>query len=114
MPLDPQAQAYLDAVAALGAPAGPQTPEEMRAFSSERNRHFAGPPPDIARVEGRTVPGPEGEVPVRIYTPDAPGPLPIFVYYHGGGWVVGNIDMTDNLCRALANQTPCVVVSVEY
>jgi len=114
MPLDPQAQAYLDAVAALGAPAGPQTPEEMRAFSNERNRHFAGPAPAIHETEDRTVPGPDGDVPIRIYTPDAAGPLPIFVYYHGGGWVVGNIDMTDNLCRAIANQTPCVVVSVEY
>jgi acetyl esterase len=114
MPLDPQAQAYLDAVAAFGVPTGPQAPEQMRATSLERSRHFAGPQPPIEKVEDRTVPGPDGEVPIRIYWPDAPGPLPLYVYIHGGGWVVGTIESTDHLCRALANQTPSVVVSVDY
>jgi acetyl esterase len=71
-------------------------------------------PPPIARVEDRTVPSPDGEIPVRIYWPATAQVLPLFVYIHGGGWVIGNIEMTDHLCRAIANQTPCVVVSVEY
>jgi len=115
MPLDPQARAYLDAVAALGG-ADPRTitPDEQRAQMVERRKYFAVEPQPIAKVENRTVPGPDGEVPVRIYTPDATGTLPVLVFYHGGGWVVGSIETHENICRALANQTPCVVVSVEY
>ena len=114
MPLDPQTRAYMDAVAALGGPTGRLAPTEMRANALARYRHFAGPEPAIAKVEDRTVPGPDGEVPVRIYTPDAAGPLPIYVYYHGGGWVSGSIESTDHLCRTTANLTPCIVVSVDY
>jgi acetyl esterase len=114
MPLDPQTRAYLDAVAALGGPSGRLAPTEMRDNGLARSRHFAGPEPAIKQVEDRTIPGPDGDVPVRIYTPDAAGPLPIFVYIHGGGWVAGSIESTDHQCRAIANMTPCVVVSVDY
>jgi acetyl esterase len=114
MPLDPQTSAYLDALAAFGGPTGPQTPTEMRASALARYRHFAGPEPAIKQVEDRTVPGPDGDVPIRVYTPDAAGPLPIFVYIHGGGWVSGSVESTDHLCRTIANQTPCIVVSVDY
>jgi acetyl esterase len=115
MPLDPQARAYLDAVAALGG-ADPRTitPTEMRAQMAARRQHFAVAPQPVARVEDRTVPGPDGDVPIRVYTPDAAGPLPVLVFYHGGGWVIGSIETHDNICRALANLTPCMVVSVEY
>ena len=115
MPLDPQARAYMDAVAALGFPA-PRTitPPEMRVNALARKQHFGIPPQPVARVEDRTVPGPAGEVPVRIFAPDADGPLPVLVFYHGGGWVTGSIETHENTCRALANLTPCVVVSVEY
>lgn len=115
MPLDPQARAYLDELAALGfRPTREMTPAEMRAASLARKRQLGGTPPPVARVEDRTVPGPDGDVPIQIFAPDAPGPLPILVYYHGGGWVRGCIETHENVCRALANQTPCLVVSVEY
>jgi acetyl esterase len=115
MPLDPQARAYLDEVIALGLPA-PRTitPAEWRAQAQIRKEHFNVPTPPIKQTQDRTVPGPAGEIPIRVYTPDAEGPLPILLYYHGGGWVIGSVDGSDNLCRALANQTPCIVVSVEY
>jgi acetyl esterase len=115
MPLDPQARAYLDAGAALGLKAPrDSTPGEMRAAAIKRRHHFGAPPIPVANVEDRTVPGPAGEIPVQVYVPDAAGPLPILVYYHGGGWVSGCIETHENACRALANQTPAVVVSVEY
>ncbi len=115
MPLDPQARAYMDEVATLGF-AAPRTitPAEWRAQAPVRAQHFGIKPQPIAKVEDRTVPSPDGDIPIRVFTPDAPGPLPILVHYHGGGWVIGNVDQSDNLCRAMANATPCVVVSVEY
>jgi len=115
MPLDPQARAYIDEVIALGLPAPrPITPAEWRAQAEVRKAHFNVPPQPIAKSEDRIIAGPGGDLPIRIYTPDAPGPLPILVYYHGGGWVIGSVDGSDNLCRAFANLTPCIVVSVEY
>lgn len=58
--------------------------------------------------------GPAGDIPVRIYTPDAKGPLPVLVYLHGGGFVVGSLDSHDSVCRALAHRASVVVVSVDY
>jgi acetyl esterase len=115
MPLDPQARAYMDVVATLGFPL-PRTitPAEMRANAVKRKDHFGVPPQPVAKIEDRTAPSPDGEIPVRVYAPAADGPLPVLVYYHGGGWVTGSIETHDNTCRALANLTPCVVVSVDY
>jgi len=115
MPLDPLARAYLDASAVLGLP-GPRdsTPAENRANALMRRRRFGIPPVPVSRVIDRTVPGPDGDIPVQVFVPDAVGPLPILVYYHGGGWVSGCIETHENACRTLANETPCVVVSVEY
>lgn len=115
MPLDPQARAYIDEVMTLGF-AAPRTitPVEWRAQAPIRAAHFNIQPQPIAKVENLTVPGPAGDIPIRVFTPDAPGPLPILVHYHGGGWVIGSVDQSENLCRAMANLTPCIVVSVEY
>ena len=122
MPLDPQARAYMDEVMKLGF-AAPRTvtPDEWRAQAPIRAAHFNIQPPPIAKTEDRAVPSPEacpdegrGDIPIRVFTPDAPGPLPILVHYHGGGWVIGSVEASDNLCRAMANATPCIVVSVEY
>jgi acetyl esterase len=73
-------------------------------------------PAAVASVEDRMIPGPAGDLPVRIYTPDADGsgPRPIIVYFHGGGFVFCSIDTHDGTCRRLANATGAVVVSVEY
>lgn len=62
----------------------------------------------------RTIPGPAGSLPVRIYTPDGTGPFPVIVYYHGGGWVIGNKDVYDGGARGLAKGANAVVVSVDY
>jgi acetyl esterase/lipase len=115
MPLDLEARAYLDAVIALGGKLPRQmTPPEWRAQMLERRQQFAVAPQPTAQVEDRTVPGPDGDIPIRVYRPDVGGSLPILVWYHGGGWVIGSIETHDTTCRALANLTPCIVVSVEY
>jgi len=71
-------------------------------------------PPPVASVEDRVIPGPAGDLPVRIYTPDGDGPRPVIAYFHGGGFVFCSIDTHDGTVRRLANATGAVVVSVEY
>ena len=73
-----------------------------------------GPAPEVTRVEDRTIPGPECEIPLRVYTPDAEGPLGVLVFYHGGGWVIGDLETHDRECRVLCRDAGCLVVSVDY
>jgi acetyl esterase len=79
-------------------------------------RALSGEPEAVAEVTDRTIPGPGGPLPARVYTPAraAGGPLPCLVYYHGGGWVFGDIEGVDTICRAVANRAGCKVVSIEY
>ena len=112
MPLHPQAQEVIDATRALGLPpANTVTPAEARANAAQRPR---APGPEVGKVQDRSVPGPASDVPVRIYTPEGDGPFPILVWYHGGGWVVGNLDSADGTARHLCAGSRCVVVSVDY
>ncbi|MFE5818111.1 alpha/beta hydrolase [Streptomyces sp. NPDC056479] len=60
------------------------------------------------------IPGPAGPLPIRVYRPQSDGPLPVVVYFFGGGWVVGSLDTSDAICRALSPMVPCVIVSVGY
>jgi acetyl esterase len=112
MPLDPQAQQVIDQIAALGLPpAHTVSPAEARINSKARPR---SPGPQVAKVEDRDVPGPDAPVPVRIYTPAGPGPFPILVWFHGGGWVVGDLDGADGTARHLTVGANCVTISVDY
>ena len=70
--------------------------------------------PEVTNVEDRAIPGPAGDIPVRIYTPAGEAPYPILVYYHGGGWVIGDLETSDGISRAFANAASCIVVSVDY
>jgi acetyl esterase len=114
MPLDPQVQAFLDQQNALNGPAIPeQTVEEAR----EGIRAVLvsdGPPEPVAHVENRVIPGLAGDIPVRVYTPQGSGPFPVLVYFHGGGWVIGDLNTHDGICRSLTNLASCLVVSVGY
>jgi acetyl esterase len=113
MPLDPTAKALIDAAAAAGVPPlSTVSPEEARRLT--KARRLAQSPQPVARVEDRTIPGPAGGIPVRVYTPEGTGPFPVLVYFHGGGWVVCDLDTHDPVCRALTNGARCVVVSVDY
>ena len=112
MPLDPQARAVLDQLAAMGLPAVNEvSPEQARANMKLRPR---APGPEVAKVEDRSIPGPDGDVPVRIYIPEGSGPFPILVWYHGGGWVIGDLESADGPSRHLCVGADCVVVSVDY
>jgi len=100
-----------------GKPMEESTPAELRAAraqSADAMAALAGPEQAVARVENRTIPGPGGPIPVRVYWPVAGRTLPVLVYLHGGGWVFGNIESVDRNCRALANAAECIVVNVEY
>ena len=71
-------------------------------------------PVEIAQIVNRTIPGPAGDVPVRLYYPRAVKELPILVYFHGGGFVLGNLESHDSLCRKIALGADCIVMAVDY
>jgi acetyl esterase len=112
MPLDQQARRVLDQLAALGLPPSHTVSPQQARINMNSRPQSAGP--EVARVEDRAIPGPGPDVPVRIYTPDGRGPFPVLVWFHGGGWVVGDLDTADGTARRLTAQTGCVVVSVDY
>jgi acetyl esterase/lipase len=114
MPLDPQAKAHLEQMAVLNMPAlSSLAPVTIRQFIAAQTA-TAEVGEQVAKVENRTIPGPAGEIPVRIYTPEGHGPFPVLVFFHGGGWVICNLDTHDDQCRRLTNGAGCVVVSVDY
>ena len=114
MPLDPTVKALLDQMAEAGAPAmSEQAPEEARA-GTEGLAAMGFLPEELKSVADRNIPGPAGEIPIRIYTPEGSGLLPVTVFYHGGGWVVMNVETHDAVCRYLAKASGSVVVSVDY
>ncbi len=113
MALDPQVKVLLDQMAAANQPAfHSQTPVAARKAMDAMLNVF-GPGPDVHEVEDRKIPGPAGEIPVRIYTP-AGKPNGILVFFHGGGWVIGDLASHDYLCRALTNAARCTVMAVDY
>ena len=114
MPLHPLAQAFLELpfIKAM-KPLHTLSVEEARKEFTEQGK-FMPPGEPVAQVEDLTIPGPDADIPVRIYTPGGAGPFPIFVYFHGGGWVLGDLDAQDAECRALTNAAVCVVISVNY
>ena len=124
MPLDPDVKAALDKKAAAGGPAQHEVdPKELRARQEGLQRL---PGPEVAAVSDHAVPGPHGDVPVRVYVPIIPHPnplpegegnrepLPVCMWFHGGGWIYGSVDSNDATCRALANAAGAIVVSVDY
>lgn len=114
MTLDPQVKMLLDGMAAAGGtPMSLMSPAEARAMYVALKDPLEVP---IGKVDAQTVPGPAGEIPVRLYTPVAAGggALPVLVYFHGGGWVIGDLDTHDALCRTLANESGCKVMAVDY
>jgi acetyl esterase/lipase len=114
MPLSPDSQAVLDQMASQGVP-------PLHTLSVEAARQLIidlfvtkGDREPVGRVEDRRIPGPASPIPVRIYTPSGSGSFPVLVYFHGGGWVIGNIETHDAPCRALTNTANSIVVSVDY
>jgi acetyl esterase len=113
--LDPNVRQLLQLIASLGdPPLESLPPAEARRFTRDRGRMAAGEAEQVQSVENLRIPGPAGEIPVRVYTPDAPAPRPAMVYFHGGGWVIGDLDTHDVVCRAIARRAGAVVVSEDY
>jgi acetyl esterase len=114
MPLDPQVQILLKLRASFGTPALTSgSVAEVRQYLLEMQK-LAGKPEPVAKVEDRKLPESAGNLAVRIYTPQGSGPFPILVYFHGGGFICGDLNSFDSQCRALTNRVGCLVVSVDY
>lgn len=114
MPLHPAVKTLLDQVAAQNSGTLSSQGVELVREGYVVARGFLSEKPEVANVEDRAIPGPAGDIPVRIYTPAGQGPYPILVYYHGGGWVIGDLDTSEGISRAFANAAACIVVSVGY
>ena len=116
--LHPQAQALLQLMQDNGvAPTHTLTPQIARTQYRERRFYTQPTPPPMAQVRDLQAPGPGGVVPLRLYRPlgsSDDAPLPVLVYYHGGGWVIGDLDTHDTLCRELSSESGCAVVAVDY
>jgi len=117
--LDPDAAAVLHAFREAGRP-----PYETLSPVEARQMYLAGrvvsnpEPPQIASTESLTIPGPAGPIPARLYKPlklrQTDGLAPCLVFFHGGGWVIGDLDSHDVVCRTLAHEGQLIVVSVDY
>jgi len=120
---NPQMQAVLDQFAALHPlPLPTLTPEQARQQSSTTDalqgiqaaRGLAPAVEPVGRIDHIRIPGPGGLILARVYTPSGTGPFPVTVYFHGGGWVIANLDTYDPSCRALCNAADSIIVSVAY
>ena len=112
MTLHPQAKALLDVLNLA-----PEVPTEDLVHHDLRAQYAALSMP--ATVEGvitedRVIPGPHGDIPIRIYRPEGAGVTPVVLYFHGGGWVIGDIDTHDGGCASITAASKCTLVSVDY
>jgi acetyl esterase len=118
MPLDPDTQIVLDMIRMAGRPPFETlTPTEARQAYAASRKILQPPAQDVAEARDIVIPGPLGDIPLRLYRPIGTEPtdrLPALVYSHGGGWLLGDLDSHDVVCRRFANAARCRVVSVDY
>jgi acetyl esterase len=118
MKIDPGAQQVIDLIVAAGRPPYPEVGHlEARRLYLEARKVLQPDPEPIAEMRDLTAPGPAGPIPLRLYRarPVKDGELqPALIYFHGGGWVIGNLDSHDGVCRGFANGAACTVISVDY
>ena len=113
--LDPQIALYLKAAEELELPPlNTFSHEEVRYNLDEKMLNEKSKPEEVAKVENIWVPGFRENIALRLYTPRGKGPFSVLLYMHGGGWVIGNLDTHDSICRQFANLAGCIVVSVDY
>ena len=116
--LHTQARALLDFIEQRAIPpTHTLTPTEARSAYRDRRAVLQPDPPAVAQVQRlQATGGRHSAIPMRLYRPLSPpaGALPVLVYFHGGGWVIGDLDTHDTLCRELANAAGCAVVAVDY
>ena len=114
MPLHPQAQMIIDGWASMGLPPFETLSLEESRQVIESVRNFMVPVEDVVSVEDFAIPGPQGDIGLRMYRPEGEGLLPAVFYFHGGGFCTGSVDLVDPICRLLANRSGCVVISLDY
>lgn len=114
MPVEPRIQEFLDKLNVAGRPPmsqiRPEVFRKMGAIGASPSFNVE----EVYKVENTSLPLEGRDLPVRIYTPEGDGPFPVLIFYHGGGWVTGDLDSHDSICRSLTNLVPCKVISVEY
>src|SRR5262245_57134263 len=117
MALDHQVRIYADQLASAGAPPrhtlSPNVVRQAEAAELRLEQVQTIPEP-VGRVENKALASSATQIPIRVYTPHGFGPFPIVVYFHGGGWVLCNLNTHDPICRSVANGAGCVVVAVDY
>jgi acetyl esterase/lipase len=114
MPLDPRVQRFLNLLAAGNPPDARNATVEERRKGLVSLMGFAGPPVAVERVEDRTLPGPDGALRARLYSPSKTDILPGLIYFHGGGLVAGSLQTHDGIARALCHAGGVRIVSVDY
>ncbi|MEJ0005673.1 MAG: alpha/beta hydrolase [Steroidobacteraceae bacterium] len=116
MPLDPRAKQFLERLAALNPRDAITLSVAERRAALRHMLDFAGSECPVGGIVNQEVPGPDGTLRIRVYTPAAPLPglLPGLVYFHGGGLVAGDLDSHDGICRALCTASGCRVLAVDY
>ena len=114
MALHPQCKAFLDILASGGGPPLYELPIADARAVPKLMIDFGGPEEAVARVENLTIPGPAQPIPIRVYRPSLASDAPVLMFFHGGGYVICDLDSHDRQCRTLANASGCVVVSVDY
>ncbi|HXE70955.1 MAG TPA: alpha/beta hydrolase [Hyphomicrobiaceae bacterium] len=116
--LDPDAQRVCEMIIASGRPPiETLTPVEARAIYLASKAILQPDPEPVAEVKELSAQGPAGPIPLRLYRGQPATETdaqPVVVYFHGGGWVIGDLESHDQLCRALANAVPCTVIAVDY
>ncbi len=115
MALDPKAKALLTAIEAAGPVNFDAVPLEFAREQVDAGySRMKIPVKQVGSVRDLSLPGPESDIPVRIYTPEGDGPFPVIVFFHGGGWVFFHLDAYDPVCSHLCAIAKCIVVSVDY
>lgn len=105
----------MNKLAALNLPPATElTPEQVRKNSALSRAAVERERESVGKIEERSIPGPAGNIPVRIYRPESAGTHPLIMLFHGGGWVVGDLDTEDATCRGLCRRVGAVVISVDY
>ncbi|WP_313692452.1 alpha/beta hydrolase [Halorarum halobium] len=113
MTIDPQVRETIDEQSVNGIP-GSHASSVETARRQFRETMLAQSLADVDAVREFSVPGPAGDITIRTYTPEGESPRPILAFFHGGGWVLGDLDCYDHLCSRLARETGCLVASCEY
>jgi len=114
MPLRPELVTYLETRAASGLPEVWEAPVEIIRRNLENRAAQSGTPEEIYAVEHRYIPGPTADLPIRIYRSHWHSPQPALVFFHGGGWVLNNLDIYEQAMRSMANKGQFVVIAVNY